>query len=123
MDTMKPDLLNELLRTGTALPEEWRCWPPDRCFQYLRGRLEFTQDELAMKSGVAQSQISRLEGGSDALLETWRRVYSAMGFELILVPVSPLTIPELERKAAEGRPADHWRRQRARPRRLKLAEK
>lgn len=113
-----PDPFEVLLRASNALPAEWRRWPAERCFQYLRCRLRFTQDELAQKAGLTQSQISRLEAGADALFDTWRRAYAAMGFELILLPVSGLTRKELEVRAEEGRPSGHWLRERARPRRL-----
>ena len=39
--------------------------------------LHFTQAELAQKAGLAQSQVSRVEAGADALLSTRLRVYSA----------------------------------------------
>ena len=112
-----PDPFEALLRTAVAVPPEWRRRSPEGGFQYLRCRLRFTQDELAAKAGLTQSQVSRLEGGADALLGTWRRAYAAMGFEMTLLPVSGLTLRELERRAEEGRPPGHWRRQRTRPRR------
>ena len=114
---MGPDPFAILLKAPEALPSEWRGKSADEGFEYLRRRLAFTQDELARKSGVAQSIVSRVEGGADAYLSTWRRIYAAMGFDLMLLPISRLTVEELERRAEEGRPAGHWMRQRARPRR------
>lgn len=114
---MGEDLIEILLKYSGALPRQWREWTSERCFEYLRCRLKFTQDELSQKSNLAQSRISQIEGGSDALLSTWCRLYAAMGFKLILLPVSPLTVEQLEERAEQGRPPGHWMRQRARPRR------
>lgn len=112
-----PDELQELLRLGMSLPADWRGWPPERCLEYLRCRLKFTQDELAKKAGLAQSLVSRIEGGAPALLGTWVKLFKGMGFDLVLLPVSDLPLKAIERKAERGRPAGHWLRQRARPRR------
>jgi hypothetical protein len=114
-----PDLIETLISFSAGIPDPWRGWPADRGFEYLRCRLKFTQDELRQKSGLSQSQISRLEGGGDALLSTWRKLYRTMGFELMLVPVSSLSVAELVERSEEGRPEGFWRRQRARPRRLR----
>lgn len=115
---MGPEVLELVLKTADAGPLELRDWPPERMFQYLRCRLSFTQAELARKAGLTQSQISRVESGSDCLLSTWTRAYAAMGFELRLLPASGASIEELERRSEIGRPEGHWLRQRARPRRL-----
>jgi DNA-binding XRE family transcriptional regulator len=112
-----PDWVETLLAAVQALPPEWKDRAAQAGFQSLRCRLRFTQDELAGKAGVAQSQISLIEGGGDALLSTWRRLYEAMGLELLLVPLSSASLDQLRRRAEQGRPEGHWRRQRARPRR------
>lgn len=114
---MGPDPFGELLRAANDLPCDWAATTTAGGFQYLRCRLRFTQDELAAKSGLAQSLISRLEGGFDARLSTWRRVYAAMGFDLLLVPSSRLSVEALEARAEQGRPPGHWARERSRPRR------
>ncbi len=110
------DPLSELLAASDRVPVWWRERSAKEGFIALRGRLSFTQAELAVKSGVAQARISHLEGGGDALLSTWRRVYAAMGFELLLFPVSALDASGLEARAEAGRRPDHWCFQRARPR-------
>lgn len=112
-----PDFLEMLIQAAQAVPQDWRDWTSERGFEFLRCRLKFTQDELSEKSGVAQSQISRIEGGGDALLSTWKALYHAMGFKLMLFPVSSKTVAQLEKDAEQGRPQWHWRRQRAKPRR------
>ena len=40
-----------LQRAAAALPQDWREWSSERGFEYIRSRLEFTQDELSNKSG------------------------------------------------------------------------
>ena len=112
-----PDDMTVLLRLGRRLPADWRHWQPKRCLEYLRCRLQFTQEELGRKAGVAQSLVSRIEGGAPALLGTWTKLFKAMGFDLVLLPVSALTERELRDKAEEGRPQGHWLKTRARPRR------
>lgn len=122
-ESMGPEELQLILEASGRLPEDWRRVPAERGFEFLRSRLRFTQCELARKSGVAQAQISRLEGGGDALLSTWRRLYAAMGFELLLVPLTAMSIDELDARADAGRPEGHWRRTRAKPRRRRMKER
>ena len=116
--SMGPEILELMLKTAEGAAPQLREWPPERVFQYVRCRLGFTQEELARKAGLAQSQVSRLESGSDCLLSAWARAYGAMRFELHLLPSSNEAIEELEARAEVGRPQRHWLRQRARPRRL-----
>lgn len=113
----EPDLFEEILKASGSLPKTWREWSPERRFEFLRCRLGFTQEELGIKAGLVQSQISRVEGGGDALLSTWTKLYAAMGFELVMLPVSDLTMRQLRERAELGRPRGHHLRQRARPRR------
>ncbi|MFI5345231.1 MAG: helix-turn-helix domain-containing protein [Elusimicrobiota bacterium] len=115
--SMGPDPFELILRAADSLPKDWKARGPEFGFEFVRCRLRFTQDELAQKSGVAQSIVSRVEGGFDARLSTWRRLYAAMGFDLVLLPVSALALEELEKRAEQGRPRGSWMRQRARPRR------
>jgi DNA-binding XRE family transcriptional regulator len=102
---MGPEPFEVMLQVQAALPVMCRVWPPERLFQFLRCRLGLTQHELAHKAGLAPSQITRLEGGRDCLLSTWRRAYAALGLELSLLPLSGLSIVELEERAAGGRPS------------------
>ena len=122
-ETMGPDPFAELLKAAAAIPEHWRTQPAARNFQEIRCRLRFTQAELAGKAGLVQSQVSRVEGGEEALLSTWTRLYEAMGFGLVLLPVSAATVFELEKRAEVGRPKHHWMRQRARPRRKRRSQR
>lgn len=114
---MGPEMAEQLLALGKTGPAEFQKWPPAMMFQHLRCRLRFSQAELARKAGLTQSQVSRIESGADCLLSTWARAYAALGFELKLMPSSNESVEELERRAEEGRPSDHWRRERAKPRR------
>ena len=115
--SLGPELIEQLLASGPHIPELWRGWRPDRGLEYLRCRLRFSQRELARKSGLSQSRISLIEGGADARLSTWREIYAAMGFELMLLPLSAMDLAVLEKFAARGRPQGHWLRTPARPRR------
>ena len=78
------ELIVQLLEAGATLPKNWLEWPPDEGFEYLRCRLRFSQRELGLKSGLTQARVSRVEGGLDVRLSVWKRLYAAMGFELVL---------------------------------------
>lgn len=118
-----PDPFNELVSFGQLLPAPWRDWPPEDWFVSLRCFLQTTQDQIALKSGLSQSQVSKLEGGCDSRLSTWRKAYAAMGFDLVLVPVARYEEKQLRRMSEEGRSTDRWWRQHARPRRWRLKQK
>jgi DNA-binding XRE family transcriptional regulator len=117
-DIMEPELIELILKIREDAPPQLTEWPSHRTVQYFRSRLEFTQDEIARKAGLTQSQVSRVESGADCLLSTWTKVYAAMGFRLALLPLSDLSLKCLEAVAERGRPENHWTRQRARPRRI-----
>jgi transcriptional regulator with XRE-family HTH domain len=57
----------------------------------LRQAVERTQEELAMRLGVGQDTISRIERRSDMLLSTLRRYVEAMGGTLNLSLSTPST--------------------------------
>lgn len=55
----------------------------------LRGAMEVTQEELAGRLAVAQSNVSRLERRPDMLVSTLRDVVAALGGELRVLAVFP----------------------------------
>ena len=55
----------------------------------LRGALAVTQEELAERLSIAQSNVSRLERRDDMLLSTLREVVRALGGELKVTAVFP----------------------------------
>ena len=55
----------------------------------LRGSLEITQEALAERLAISQSNVSRLERRRDMLVSTLREVVSALGGELHLSAVFP----------------------------------
>lgn len=55
----------------------------------LRDRLELTQEEVAARLQIAQSNVSRLEKRRDMLVSTLREVVEAFGGELHLVAEFP----------------------------------
>jgi DNA-binding transcriptional regulator YiaG len=55
----------------------------------LRGRLEVTQEELATRLHISQSNVSRLEKRRDMLVSTLREVVEAFGGELHLIAEFP----------------------------------
>lgn len=55
----------------------------------LRKRLHMTQKQLAARSGVPQSFISRLESGDqEPTLKTLKKLFSALSCSLVVVPVA-----------------------------------
>ena len=59
---------------------------PGERLRALRLSLEISQRHLAESSGVDQSVVCRLERGADARWETWRRLFAALGFDVVLTP-------------------------------------
>lgn len=55
----------------------------------LRGKQELTQEELASRLEISQSNVSRLERRRDMLVSTLREVVEALGGELHLVAEFP----------------------------------
>ncbi len=55
----------------------------------LRSALAVTQEELADRLSIAQSNVSRLERRDDMLLSTLREVVRALGGELKVTAVFP----------------------------------
>jgi DNA-binding transcriptional regulator YiaG len=60
----------------------------------LRGALDLTQEELADRLSVAQSNVSRLEKRRDMLISTLQEVVRALGGELRLSAVFPEGVVE-----------------------------
>jgi transcriptional regulator with XRE-family HTH domain len=55
----------------------------------LRGALNLTQEEMAERLDISQSNVSRLEQRDDILVSTLRQVVEAMGGELELHAAFP----------------------------------
>ncbi len=55
----------------------------------LRSARNLTQEELAERLNISQSNVSRLEHRDDILVSTLRQVIEAMGGELVLEAVFP----------------------------------
>ena len=61
----------------------------------LRGTLSLTQEELAERLSIAQSNVSRLERRGDMLISTLQEVVRALGGELRLSAVFPDGVVEI----------------------------
>jgi transcriptional regulator with XRE-family HTH domain len=75
----------------------------------LRGSLGLTQEEIAERLDIAQSNVSRLERREDMLVSTLRRVVEAYGGRLRLIadfPDGPVEIGQFDREVevSGGRP-------------------
>jgi transcriptional regulator with XRE-family HTH domain len=56
-----------------------------------RQRASLSQQELARRQGLPQSQISRAERGEDVRLSTLRQLARGLGLEVVLLPVGNLS--------------------------------
>ena len=61
----------------------------------LQGALQLTQEDLADRLSVAQSNISRMERRRDMLISTLQEVVQALGGELRLSAVFPDGVVEI----------------------------
>ena len=72
----------------------------------LRGSLDVTQEELAARLQISQSNVSRLEKRRDMLVSTLREVIEAFGGQLRLVadfPEGSIEIGQFDEDGGEGR--------------------
>jgi len=110
--------LETWLEFARGAPEDLASWPAARTYQHIRCRLRYSQSELAAKTGLSQSNLSRIEAGEDCLLSTMRRLYEAMGLALLLVPKADAGVSRLLDAAEDARPPRRRFAQTARPRRV-----
>lgn len=91
------DTLNEQMK-DPAFRAEWEALGPERqiTMAIIEGRAEkgLTQNQLAVETGIAQADISRLENGTaNPSLRTLKRLAAGLGMQLRLDFV-PLAQPE-----------------------------
>lgn len=76
--------LDDILRLGNGLSAVGAL-PPGGLLALARRSLRMTQAQLARRAGMPQSQVARFESGrGDAQLGTARRLFSALGLELVV---------------------------------------
>jgi predicted transcriptional regulator len=85
--------LNESLK-DPAFAEEWELLAPEREYikAIVRGRAEqhLTQEELARKSGIRQSNISRIEtGATSPTVAMLQQILRPLGKTLRVVDIDP----------------------------------
>lgn len=85
-DAGEVDLIDQLSACARGAPKEWVRWTLDRQVWYLRKIADLTQQELACRAGLVQSHVAKVEAGRDVRVSTLRRLYGAMGWELLLLP-------------------------------------
>ncbi|MBI4374938.1 MAG: helix-turn-helix domain-containing protein [Elusimicrobia bacterium] len=77
-----------LFESGGRWTQDEAARKPGRLIARLRRGLQLSQLQLARKSGVAQSLVSRIESGRDVRLSTLQRLLEALGCGLVLLPAS-----------------------------------
>lgn len=78
---------DEFLRLIEKAPEVWRTRPAHFHLWLARKLARLTQRQLAAISGIDQSFIARVERGRDVRLSTMRRLYAALGYRMLSVPL------------------------------------
>jgi len=71
-----------------GVPSIWREASPGRQLRALRRSRRVSQRHLSEVSGVDQADISRMERGADSRLSTWRKLFSALGYDSVLLPLA-----------------------------------
>ncbi|TBR23203.1 helix-turn-helix domain-containing protein [bacterium] len=70
--------------------------PPGVLLATARLSLRMTQAQLAKRAGMEQAQVARFERGrGDARLGTARRLFSALGLELLVSAAAPVPLARL----------------------------
>lgn len=97
------DIVEEAAEALARVPKRWREAPPGEQLEVLRLSRRVSQRHLAEVSGVDQADISRMERGADARLSTWLKLFAALGFEAVLMPLENCedTQDFLERQTSE----------------------
>jgi transcriptional regulator with XRE-family HTH domain len=97
------DVVDEVAGALARVPKRWRDAPPGEQLGALRRSRRVSQRHLSEVSGVDQADISRMERGADARLGTWLRLFAALGYESVLMPIASCeeTQDLLERQTIE----------------------
>lgn len=67
----------------------------------IRQQLGMSQKFLAMRAGIPQSTVSRIEQGqSDANMSTINKIFNALSCEVLITPILKETVDEIRRKQA-----------------------
>lgn len=83
--------LEEVLRAASAVPAEWQTKSTRQVLGFLRLRSNMAQRELAERAGVRQSSIAKAESGQDLRISTLRKLFAAMGYDLLILPLKRKT--------------------------------
>lgn len=78
--------LNELV-VRLARPPKAMSFPPAACLRALRAYMRMSQRQLAVRSGVDQGQIARIERERvDPRVGTLRRLFHVLNCDLLILP-------------------------------------
>lgn len=83
-DVAAGDAFLELIQ---KVPECWRERPAHFHLWLARKLADLTQTEVAQRAGVSQSFVARVEHGRDVRLSSMRRLYDALGYQMLIVPL------------------------------------
>lgn len=98
--------LADLIGAGNAHASDETARDPGLLIGRMRRALQINQRELALRSGVARSVLSKLELGDDVQLSTIRRVLAALDCGYVLLPTSRALLEPLREKQRERQKRD-----------------
>ena len=85
------------------------CWRERPAFFHLwlaRKLARLSQAQLAERAGLSQSFVARVERGRDVRLSSMQRLYAAMGYQMLIVPLkTPGPFPTIAEQAKKRSPS------------------
>jgi transcriptional regulator with XRE-family HTH domain len=82
------DALDQACAAALSVPRAWISAEPGDQLRTLRHSRGVSQRHLADAAGVSQSVVCRLERGADARWTIWRSLFTALGYDAVLTPLS-----------------------------------
>ncbi len=100
-DPIEKQLLKRLLTAVGGLSPEAKQQSIGTILRLLRKQLHMTQEQLARRSGIAQSSIARLESNKlNPSIQTLQRLYEALGCHYLVLPIPQVAPEEVVRNQA-----------------------
>ena len=97
-----PDLLLQVVDAARNIPPRWAEKTMNDGFRRLRLRLRLSQAEVGRRTKLTQARVSRIEGGADVRLSVWLKLYAALGFELVAMPVAERSLEQLSNRGGRA---------------------
>lgn len=94
-------MLDSLLADGVRILDQQEIFSTGALIRLLRLRLNMTQRQLSIRTAIPQSTIVRIEREKTKATEkTLRKIFSAMGCTLLLIPAPRTSVEDFMREKA-----------------------